>query len=214
MILGLSGYARSGKDTFADILVDKYDFKKVAFADKLRDCVYALNPYVVSEYSLNTLHLQEVIDHYGWNGYKNTPWGEDIRRVIQNMGTEVGRDILGPNIWVDATMNSLPPEENIVFTDCRFPNEADAVRNSDGALVRISRPGVKPVNAHTSETQLDDYDFDYRVVNDSTVKKLEKLADEIVLCETHVNTAQKLFQKKLRELRQERLERGCEETIP
>jgi hypothetical protein len=150
-ILGLSGYARSGKDTFADLLVAEFEFQKTAYADRLREALYTLNPIVVA----NGEHhgpvpygyggpvyrsLQSVIDEYGWEGYKTSPFSLDVRRLIQVMGTEVGRGIAGEDVWVAATFRNLDLSKNTVITDVRFPNEAQAIKDNGGYIIRIDRP--------------------------------------------------------------------------
>lgn len=164
MILAFSGYARSGKDTAASVLVEEGGWKRLAFADVLRECVLALNPFVLSNDSVvpqdwDAQHLQNVINVWGWDGYKKSPFSDDIRRLLQRMGTEVGRNILGENIWVDATLNKMEEGQNYVITDCRFPNEAKAVEDRGGRVMRINRLGVGPINDHPSETSLDDWKF-------------------------------------------------------
>lgn len=61
---------------------------------------------------------------------------------------------------------------NWIITDCRFPNEADAIKREGGYVIRIKRPFVKPVNYHQSEIALDDYNFDYVLNNDGELKNL------------------------------------------
>jgi hypothetical protein len=170
MIIGLSGYARSGKDEAAKALIEA-GFIRLAFADKLREVLYALNPYVVDDTGYEHVNLQTVIDDYGWDGYKETPWGSEIRRLIQRLGTEAGRQTLWDSIWVDATMNQIIPGQNYVITDVRFPNEANAVKQAGGRVWRIERPGVGPANTHASEVSLDDWDFDIVVANDVTIEE-------------------------------------------
>lgn len=176
-LIGLSGYARTGKDEAAKVLVDKYGFTRVAFADKLRDVLYALNPVVgdtlwMDENDLGSVRarttlvfLQDVIDLYTWDGYKETSYGDEIRRLLQRLGTEAGRNLLGTNIWVDAALTGHHENAKIVVTDVRFPNEAERIKELGGIVVRVSRPGVSAVNAHPSETSLDDWPFDYTLEN-------------------------------------------------
>jgi len=161
MLIGLSGYARAGKNEVAKILIEEFGFEEVAFADKLRECLYALNP-IVDKYN-TTQYLQEVIDTFGWDGYKETIYKDEIRRLLQNLGTEVGREILGENIWVDSTLNFTGP--NVVVTDVRFPNEAFAIKLREGMIYRVERPGVVPINNHISETALDAWKFDEYIDN-------------------------------------------------
>lgn len=164
-ILGLAGYARSGKDTAGNALAE-LGWKRVAFADVLREFAYTLNPVVQSENGFYT-PLRWVIDEYGWNGYKRTQWSDSVRDLLQRLGTECGRELISQNIWVDATFNRMDPNFNYVISDMRFPNEASAVLARGGSLLRIERPGIGPANGHKSETALDDWEFD-TLVNDGT----------------------------------------------
>lgn len=174
-LVGLSGYARSGKDEAAKVLVDLYGFKRVAFADKLREVLYALDPFVEFKpyhnwgidppAGFSRVRLAEVIDVYGWDGYKETEFGEEIRRLLQRLGTEAGRNLLGENIWVDAALTGHHEDDRIVVTDVRFPNEAQAIKAAGGIIVRVERPGVAAANAHVSERALDDWKFDYTLEN-------------------------------------------------
>jgi hypothetical protein len=179
LIIGLSGYARAGKDTTADILVKEYGFAKVAFADKLREALYALNPVI--RYDKNDFgsykywRLQEVINECGWDGYKETRFNDEIRGLLQRMGTEVGRETIGQNTWVNAVLNEYKKDgikRDYVIPDCRFWNEATAIVDEGGEIWRVHRPGVGPANSHNSETELDDYNFHVYLHNDSTVDYL------------------------------------------
>ncbi len=174
-VIGLSGYARTGKDTAAKYLRE-LGFKRVAFADTLRSAAYALNPIVnVDPFDIERyFYLQDIIDEYGWDGYKNTEFAGEIRRILQRLGTEVGRNLIGEDVWVAATFENLPSDKYVV-TDVRFPNEADYIRERyDGLIIRIERPGVGPINDHPSETALDDYDFDFVVHNDQSESELRR----------------------------------------
>lgn len=175
MIIGFSGYARSGKDTASDILVERHGFTKIAFADSLRDFLYAQNPIVVTDEGWEP--LSQVIDQYGWDGYKQSNYVDSIRELIQRTGTEAGRNTMWENVWVDATMRKVIGVGNFAFSDPRFPNEADAIRKRGGIVIRINRPGVGPANNHPSETSLDDYQFDYIVDNDGTIEDLSEELD-------------------------------------
>lgn len=169
-ILGLAGYARSGKDTAGNALAE-IGWKRIAFADVLREFAYTLNPAIMSDYGFYT-NLQWIIDEYGWNGYKRTQWGEGVRDLLQRLGTECGRELISQNIWVDATFSRMDPAFNYVITDMRFPNEASAILARGGSLLRIVRPGVGPANGHKSETALDDWELD-AIVNGGTQFEFE-----------------------------------------
>src|SRR6478735_4734799 len=122
-IIGLSGFARSGKDEAARVLVEEYGFVRVAFADKLREVLYALNPIVDMGFDdfleLQPVYVQEVIDAYGWDGYKETEYGTEIRRLLQRLGTEAGRQALWDTIWIDSAFAGLPDDAKVVVTDAR-----------------------------------------------------------------------------------------------
>lgn len=177
MIVAFSGYARSGKDTAAAFLQEEYGYTPIAFADKVRQALLALNPIVgidQSDYHSRVpekMYLDSVIEKHGWNGYKSSEYGDEIRRLLQRLGTEVGRNILGQDIWVDAALNGVGPEDNVCITDCRFPNEFDAIRSRNGKVIRITRPGVGPANNHPSETSLDQAPFDGYILNDGTLEQ-------------------------------------------
>lgn len=166
----MSGYAQSGKDTSAKFLIE-LGYKRVAFADTLRDALYALNPVVELDWEqedprFNAMgeRVQEVVDKYGWDNAKvGVP---EIRALLQRLGTEVGRNLFGENFWVDQAFRKV--DGPTVFTDCRFPNEAEAIKAAGGEIWRIVRPGTSPVNAHPSETALDGWSFDRYIMNGGT----------------------------------------------
>ena len=63
-------------------------------------------------------------------------------------------------------------EPNWIITDTRFPNEAQAIKNAGGIIIRVDRPGFSAINAHPSETALDDWEFDYLIGNESDLTSL------------------------------------------
>lgn len=177
-LIALSGYARAGKDEAAQVLVNEYGFIRVGFADKLRDLLYAINPWVKGHKAgmIDWRLLQDVIDEYGWDGYKDSSYGKEIRRLLQRLGTEGGRQTLWDSIWIDAALTGLPEDAKVVVTDTRFVNEAKAVTERGGKLWRITRKGVGPAvspdgSIHSSETSLDDWPFDVKLYNYGTVEE-------------------------------------------
>lgn len=176
MIIALSGYGGSGKDSVADVLVEEYGFKRYAWADTLRLAAAALNPIVAVAPDGEIFRYNDVIELVGYNEAKFM--FPEVRVLLQRLGTEVGRNLIGDNVWVDATIARIEREcslsDNIVITDTRFPNEAEAVTGSftSGYVVRVNRPGVGPAGDHPSETSLDDYDFDYTIENIGTLSDL------------------------------------------
>jgi hypothetical protein len=142
-LVAFCGYARSGKDTAALVLAE-YGYERLAFADALRDSLYALNPIVGG-----SVRVQEIVDDIGWDVAKVKH--PEIRELLQRFGTEVGRTLYGENFWVDRVMAKVKPGGKYVITDVRFPNEQVAVQQAGGRVFRIQRPNVGAANAHSSE---------------------------------------------------------------
>lgn len=167
--IGLAGWARSGKDTVADYLVESHGYTKMSFAAPMKEAMYRLNPRITVNEIANTA-LRVGIDVYGWDGIKER--SPDVRGLLQRFGTEVGREMFGNDFWVTAAIKEIPDGAKAVFSDVRYPNEADAVRKLGGKVWRVSRPGVGPANDHESEHALNDYKFDQVVENSGTIDGL------------------------------------------
>ena len=173
MIIGVSGYAQSGKDEIAKVALE-YGFERAAFADTLREALMALNPLIgVSAY------LNDFVTMLGWEEAKRK--SPEIRRLLQRMGTEAGREIFGKNIWVNKTLGNLDPAKHYIITDVRYQNEAEAIRDLGGQMWRVVRPGTGPVNKHKSEVDLDKYKFDFTIKNDGDLENLEHLVKKLML---------------------------------
>lgn len=162
MIIGLSGYAGSGKDTVAKILVDEHGFQRRAFADKIRDMLYEMNPMAGGE------PIQIRVDSDGWEKAKQHP---EVRRLLQKLGVSA-RNHIGQNVWVNSVIRTMPANNPYVISDVRFKNEVDALIALGGEVWRIERPGVGPINNHVSESELKDYTFDKLIINDGTLEDL------------------------------------------
>lgn len=166
MIIGLSGYARSGKNTVADIFGEGY--RQVSFAEPMRTALYKLNPIIRPDYEDVT--LAELVDRHGWDYVKENY--SEVRRLLQVLGTEVGREMFGENFWVNIAMTGIDSGDNVVFTDVRFPNEAWAIQRIGGQVWRVNREGVEAVNTHPSEHALDGWGFDRVINNNGTLNDL------------------------------------------
>jgi hypothetical protein len=175
-IIGLSGYARTGKDTLADFLAQRHGFEKKSFADPMREALYALDPNIDVDGWRSP--LSSAVDAFGWDGLKAI--STEVRPLLQRFGTEVGRAMWGTDFWVDAAMRRVVGPT--IFADVRFPNEADAVRNAGGVVWRVQRSGVEPANGHASEHALDGYVFDAVIDNSGSLTDLYAKA-EILLSE-------------------------------
>ncbi|ANH49377.1 P-loop containing nucleoside triphosphate hydrolase [Freshwater phage uvFW-CGR-AMD-COM-C440] len=175
MLIGLSGYARSGKDTVAELLCLNYGYKRVSFADPMRQALYVLSPKID-----NIVRLSEYVDDYGWDVAKQN---QEVRRLLQVFGTEVGRKMFGLDFWIDIALKDLSGDTQVVISDVRFPNEADAIAKLGGSVWRINRKNHSAVNGHASEHAMDNYMFNHVIYNDGT---LDDLSDEVFMLAKHL----------------------------
>jgi len=159
-LIGLSGKARSGKDSLAAHLVAEQGFARVAFADVLKDALAGMNPEVVG---INRQHasMQGLLVAFdGWEGVKAHPnWAPAVRRLLQDLGVAC-REHVYADVWLDAAMRRvdeyLNAGTNVVITDMRFANEVEAVRGRGGIIARIERSDLLSDDEHVSENLLDD----------------------------------------------------------
>ena len=169
LLIGLSGYARTGKDTVAAQLVTFYGYQRRAFADPLRATLLALDPYLT-----NGERYSSLMDRLGYEEAKDHPvHGPEVRRLLQRMGTEAGRGIHGDSVWVDAAMRNL--DRPTVLTDVRFANEAAEIRRLGGVVWEIARPGCGPATGHASDVSIPG---DRVLVNAGTLHELDWLIDK------------------------------------
>ena len=174
MIIGLSGYAQVGKDTVAQILVEDYGYTRIGFADTIKKAAYVLDPII----TLDGMRLAYLVDRFGWDGAKQVP---EARRILQVLGSDVGRDLIDPNLWVELTMHSVHQNDKIVVSDVRFSNEAEEIKWKFGEIWRVSRiDKSSPVNVHRSETEMDSWDFDQYVSNNGTIEELKAEIEKIM----------------------------------
>lgn len=182
VLVGLAGFAQSGKNTAANILTERRGYEQISFAEPLKRLALFANPVVRTDRYGNTWSLQEIFDDLAAEGIVGDAAWEEAKKIgetrvfLQNLGVGV-REILGESTWVDAAMAKVEPGGKYAFTDVRFPNEASAVQEPGGVVVEIKRPGVEPVNGHVSEKRLPDENINVTLLNDSTV---DDLAEEIL----------------------------------
>jgi len=184
MLIGLSGYARSGKDTVAEYLVENYGFTRMAFADPMKEALRRLNPLVTFG-GMPGVSLAWAVEKSGWEVVKDE--SPEVRGLLQRLGTEVGRDMFGENFWVEYAIKKTVDIQNVVFSDVRFRNEADAIQQGWGQNWRINRPGSFAANDHVSETQMDGYgQFDTVITNEGSLEDLYAEIDKTMELNAHV----------------------------
>jgi hypothetical protein len=171
-LIGITGLARSGKDSFSLTFV-RHGYKRAAFANALKTAT----AYIANEDS--ALYFDEVTKEE-----HSDALGMTRRSALQKMGSAV-RDTLGEDTWVNRTIRGwiAQGQQPTVITDVRYPNEASAIKAQGGIIVRIVRPGSGlkgEQGAHESERGLDDSLVDIEIVNDGTLGELAAEALKVV----------------------------------
>jgi hypothetical protein len=192
MIIGIVGFAGSGKGTVGDILIRDYDFHRLSFADGVKDAVaviFGWPRHLLEGDTSESRDFRETKDEW-WSekfGYEVTP-----RFMMQKMGTEAGREVFHDQLWVHALARKAEQYKNVVIPDVRFPNEIEYIRNSGGFVIRVSR-GKDPKwfetartanktkdhsemiknNIHYSEWAWIGSTFDYQLPNNGSLIMLE-----------------------------------------
>ena len=144
-IIGIVGFIGSGKDTVADYLVNFHGYKRESFANSLKDAVSQVFRWPRELLEGRTKESRE------WRETPDEWWSKRLKQditpryVLQYWGTEVVRKGFHDDMWVASLEHRLLNSQNdIVITDCRFPNEIKAIRNAGGRVIRIKR-GPEPV---------------------------------------------------------------------
>lgn len=144
-----------------------------------------LDPFTIQpDPLLDTVRLSDLIiavDDFEVYKDESIPVDLELRRLQQILGTEVGRESIHQELWVKTGIaNALRaqkawPGMTVTLTDCRFDDEALAVREAGGLVVRIVRPGLpEPDDQHASEKGISDDLVDVEIINDGTLQDLER----------------------------------------
>ena len=199
------------KSTFNQIVFSQYVIKK--FADKLKTIVCLLIgctreqledrefketslgvEWRVFKHTLDNsiLSPQEMsIQHALHNGVRDCFYEEinlTPRLLLQKIGTDLFRNQLHPNTWVNASFANYL-NNAWIFTDVRFPNELEAIKKRKGITIRVNRGLVERTGKmiqgpeHISETALDDAKFDYVIENNGTIEELIEQVKKILIKE-------------------------------
>jgi hypothetical protein len=177
VIIGIGHNMQVGKDTAAMALSRELGFIRRAFADPLKDLAFKADPVVSAgsravtvNYDVGHGRLSWAVKGLGWEGAKATY--PEVRKFLQNLGL-AAREVFGADFWVDTLLQSLSPNLNYVIPDVRFANEAEAIQNEGGYLIKITRPG-RFGDGHPSETSLAEFEgWDFVYDNTGSIPELE-----------------------------------------
>lgn len=208
MIIGICGFIGSGKDTIADYLVNFHGFRRDSFANTLKDAVAAVFGWdreLLEGRTKQAREWREQVDPW-WSERLNSP-NLTPRLVLQLWGTEVCRNSFHDDIWIASLENKLrKTTDDVVITDCRFPNEIASIKNAGGKVIRvtrgpepdwyedaiaankgpshigwaISRDQLSKAKIHASETAWVGTNFDQVIDNNGTMDSLYKQVENLV----------------------------------
>jgi hypothetical protein len=160
-VIGVSGLARTGKDTVANFALAQIGGYRYSFADPMRDMLKAIG--------------MDLSDPF-WQDRKDTPipaLGASPRRLMQTLGTEWGRQLINPDIWlVLAKQRLLAFGPGMIISDVRFENEANWVRSLGGLVIHLVRPSAPKIEQHISEAGVLVNDLDLVIHNNGTLEQL------------------------------------------
>ena len=163
MIIGVAGYKGAGKDTVANVLQTNFGFKKMSFAQPIKDIVHStfgIDQAILSGDGGEREFGEEVLP--GW--FYLSP-----RDMMQKIGMAF-RDELHKDIWVKVLESKIKSvKQNIVIPDVRFKNELELI-NKYGFCVGVNRPGYNG-DGHRSEHGLDDIEFS-KVFNNNNSQEM------------------------------------------
>lgn len=175
MIIAISGFKRSGKDTCADYIVSNYGYERYGLADPMRE--FIKDVFGWDDNWIN--NHKEDIDPY---------WGISYRQIAQVIGTEWFQiDIcnrfplfaqnIGRQVWIKRFERLyLENPKDYIISDLRFPHEENIIRKLGGKIIKLEREGCVTTN-HESELLIPSIKADYIIENnyslDSLYDKLE-----------------------------------------
>lgn len=155
-LIGVCGYAGTGKDTVASFLTNHKDFVKLSFASPLKDAVSSIFGWdreLLEGVTEDSRKFREIKDEY-WSAVL----GKDItpRYMLQYFGTEVCRNTLHKNIWIESfKAKASKINANIVISDIRFINEALNIKDMGGYILYIERVNISQQYSHASEVDIE-----------------------------------------------------------
>ena len=174
--IAITGRKSNGKDTLGNYLVKNYGYKRISFADPIKEICKTL--FKFNNKQLNG-SLKETKDEF---------WNVTPREVFQYVGTDLFRYQISTimphienNFWIAVMKRTIlkeleiNPQQKFVITDLRFQNEFDFCREMDCLIIRVSRSVPEnQFNQHESEIYIDTLPVDACIENNSSLEDLYK----------------------------------------
>jgi hypothetical protein len=186
-VVMFTGYGRTGKD-HAGAVAQSLGFTLTKTAEGLKKSVWELDPIVgftAAGGTVSPVRYKQVVPSPLSDAYKSGPYADEIRGLLQRMGTEVPDAVLGSDVWAKAvaerTRYLTSIGDSVVITDGRRCFELDASRAAGAVLVRVTRPGVGPANSHVNEIEGDVFPYDIHIVNSGTIGQYEAVVRDLIL---------------------------------
>ncbi|WLA44119.1 hypothetical protein QNJ95_22870 [Bradyrhizobium elkanii] len=138
-VVGLAGFAQSGKTTAALYLEKKYGIRRKHIAEPLRAMLAVL-------LQANGMSSDEITRYLEGDLKEQVIpcLGVTSRYAQITIGTEWGRELISQDLWANTWGRGIADGESVMNDSVRFPNEAEAIRQLGGVVVMIKRPGTKP----------------------------------------------------------------------
>lgn len=197
MIIGIIGKAGAGKDTVAEMIIEEYSISKTNVSDSKIKRPVSYRPFNIAKFAdglkrscaaITGLQSDYFYDRSNY-GYVIYSLGITVRELMQKVGTGL-RETVDKDIWVKTALMKCAQNLNYVFTDVRFPNEVEAIRNLGGMIIHIIRNDYEDESLkseesknHISETALDNYPINANitVLNNGDLEDLRKMVKQIVI---------------------------------
>ena len=210
MIIGVNGRINSGKDTVGKIIqyllcknVGDVSIEEILDSNEHDWWLEEQSGFEIKKFANKLKQIASILcgvplKYWENQDFKNEKMPEDwgvmtYREFLQRLGTDVIRDGIDSNVWVNALFSDYKPQKlseynpsRWIITDMRFPNEMKAVKERKGITIRVSRTGIhtpKVEDLHPSETSLDDAEFNYHIDNSGTIEDLIEKVKEILIKE-------------------------------
>lgn len=206
MIVGILGFINSGKGTVAQQLVQQHNFRQDSFASSLKDACSVMFDWPRAMLEGDTKESRD------WREQVDPWWSEKLeipnfspRLALQVIGTDTIRNNFNEDIWFLTVENRIRknPDQHVVISDVRFPNEVKFIQEQGGILIRVNR-GPLPIwyetailankgnslatdvmnktysAAHYSEWAWVGSKVDYELNNNSTIEDLNSQINDVI----------------------------------